>query len=187
MKNLTDSEKISAIHSRNEFLTGEIYRLYRNEFIHLFRQRLRKNNDEIFDIYQEAFLELCNKIFTNKLNESSLTSTLKTYLYGIGKYMLIATNRRNKNKILELFSDVPDVLENETGLDIENEKIIQIAVNQIGEPCHTLLVKKYWENKSGEEIAIELNYKNADTVKNQKYKCIQKLKKNLQDKITYSN
>lgn len=187
MKNLTDFEKITAIRSRNEYLTGEIYRLYRNEFIHFFKQRLRKNDDVIFDIYQAAFLELCNKIFTDKLNETNLNSSLKTYLFGVGKFMLINTNRKNKNQILQVFNDVPDMPEDEPviGIGIENEKIIQIAVNQIGEPCHTLLLKQYWEDKSGEEIAIELSYKNADTVKNQKYRCIQKLKKNLQDKIIY--
>ena len=187
MKNLTDQEKIAAIRSRNDPAIGEVYRLYRNEFVHLFKQRLQKNSDEIYDIYQEAFLEMCNKVYSNKLNESTLTSTLKTYLYGIGKFMLIASNRNGKSRIMELFSDVPDLIEEDEEIDFDTEKIIQFAVNQIGEPCHTLLVKKYWEDKSGEEIAVELNYKNADTVKTQRYKCIQKLKKNLQDKITYSN
>ena len=183
--NLTDNQKISAIRLRNEYLIGEIYNLYRNEFIHLFKQRLRKNDDTIFDIYQEAFLELCHKIYTNKLNEENLRSTLKTYLFGVGKYMLINTIRHNKRQILELFNDVPEIPEDEPGLGIENEKIVQIAVNQIGEPCHTILTKQYWEDKSGEDIAAELNYKNADTVKVQKYKCIQKLKKNLRNKIIY--
>lgn len=185
--NLTDNEKISAIRLKNEYLIGKIYGLYRSEFIHFFKQRLSKSEDAIYDIYQDAFLELCNKIYSNKLDESKLTSSLKTYLFGVGKFMLMAANRKNNKQILELFSDVPDIQDDEPGLGIENEKIVQIAVSQIGEPCHTLLVKQYWEDKSGEEIAIELNYKNADSVKNQKYKCIQKLKKNLQDKITYSN
>jgi DNA-directed RNA polymerase specialized sigma24 family protein len=44
------------------------------------------------------------------------------------------------------------------------------------EPCCSLLDKFYWEELSGEEIARQMNYKNADTVKTQKYKCMQKLK-----------
>ena len=187
MKNLTDLEKISAIRVRNEFLTGEIYGLYRNEFIHLYGQRLWKKNDEIFDIYQDAFLEFCNKIYTNKLNEASLTSTLKTYLFGIGKFKVMEANRKN-NKTLELLTEPPDMSdEEEPGFDIENEKLIQKAVNQIGEPCHTILVKQYWEDKSGEEIAAEMNYKNKDTAKTQKYKCIQKLKSDLKGKIVYQS
>ena len=185
MVNLTDNEKISAIRLKNEYLIGKIYGLYRSEFIHFFKQRLSKSEDAIFDIYQDAFLELCNKIHSNKLNESNLTSSLKTYLFGVGKFMLMAVNRKNHKQILELFSDVPDITDDEPGLGIENEKIVQNAVNQIGEPCHTLLVKQYWEDKSGEEIAIELSYKNADTVKNQKYRCIQKLKKELAHMIIY--
>ena len=179
MKKLSDPEKISAIRSKNEYLTGEIYELYKNEFFNLFGKRLWKNSDEIYEIYQDTFLELCNKIYTHKLNESNLTSTLKTYMFGIGKYKLMATNRSNKNAMLELLSEIPDIIEDEPDLNLENENKIQIAVNQLGEPCHTILVKHYWEDKSSEEIANELSYKNADTVKTQKYKCMQRLKRSL--------
>jgi DNA-directed RNA polymerase specialized sigma24 family protein len=179
MKKLSDIEKISAIRSRNEYLTGEIYELYRNEFFNLFGKKLWKNSDVIHEIYQDTFLELCNKIYTHKLNESNLTSTLKTYMFGIGKYKLMATNRSNKNDFFELLSEIPDIIEDETDLSFENEKKIQIAVNNLGEPCHTILVKQYWEDKNGEEIAAELKYKNVDTLKTQKYKCMQKLKRSL--------
>lgn len=183
MKKLSDIEKISAIRSRNEYLTGEIYELYRNEFFNLFGKRLWANSDEIYEIYQDTFLELCNKIYSYKLNESNLTSSLKTYMFGIGKYKLMANNRNLKNTHLELLSEIPDIIDEESALTIENEKRIQAVVEQLGEPCHTILVKHYWENKSSEEIAVEMQYKNADTAKVQKYKCMQKIKKNLAEVI----
>ena len=146
MINLTDNEKISAIRLKNEYLIGKIYGLYRNEFIHFFKQRLSKSEDAIFDIYQDAFLELCNKIHSNKLNESNLTSSLKTYLFGVGKFMLMATNRKNNKQILELFSDVPDIQDDEPGLGIENEKIVQIAVSQIGSVPLTRQYGLVWQS-----------------------------------------
>ncbi|MEI6679840.1 MAG: sigma-70 family RNA polymerase sigma factor [Mariniphaga sp.] len=186
MIKITDHESISAIRDKNGVLTTKVYNWYKKDFIYVFKQRLNKNEEEIFDIYQEAFLELCNKIYTNKVSETSLTSSLKTYLYGIGKMIVMATNRKNQ-RVASLLTDVPDIEDDEPGLGIENEKIIQVAVNQMGEPCHTLLTLQYWEEKSGEEIATALNYKNVSTAKTQKYKCIQKLKKDLKDKIIYLN
>ena len=186
MMKMTDHECISAIRERNNKLTSKVYNLYRDDFIYKFRKWLGRNEDDIFDIYQEAFLELCDKIYTNKINEISLTSSLKTYLYAIGKYIVIATYRKNQ-KSVPTISDIPDIAEDDSELEEDNEKVVQLAVEQMGEPCYSILTKQYWDEESGEAIAIALNYKNVDTVKTQKYKCIQKLKKDLKDKIIYLN
>lgn len=182
---LTDKEKISAIRLKDEYLTGKIYGLYRDEFFLFLKNRLWKEKDVILDIYQDAFMVLCNKIYEDKLNENNLKSSLKTYLFGVGEKLAWNVNRKKGNMREQNFNEIQDIPDDEQGFGEENEKIIQTAVNEMGEPCHTILLKQYWEDKSGEEIAIELSYKNADTLKNQKYRCIQKLKKNLQDKIIY--
>jgi RNA polymerase sigma-70 factor (ECF subfamily) len=184
---LTDKEKISAIRQRNEYLTAKIYSLYRDEFFIFLKKRLWKEMDVISDIYQDAFMVLCNKIYEDKLNEDNLNSSLKTYLFGVGVKISFNVNRKRVNLKEQDFSELPDIPDDETGLGEENEKIIQIAVNEMGEPCHTILIKQYWEDKSGEEIAAEMNYKNKDAAKTQKYKCIQKLKSELKGKIIYQN
>ena len=182
---LSDREKISAIRLRNEYLTGEIYRLYRNEFFSFLQKRLWKNQDVILDIYQDAFMILCNKIYEDKLNAENLKSSLKTYLFGVGIKIAYNVNRKNIHFQEQDLKNMQDIPEDESGFGEENEKIIQTAVNEMGEPCHTILIKQYWEGKSGEEIAAEMNYKNKDAAKTQKYKCIQKLKNELKGKIIY--
>lgn len=181
----TDQDKILAIKRKNEILTGKIYNLYRNEFLIFFKQRLLADNDTIKEIYQDAFMVLCNKIYEDKLNAETLNSSLKTYLFGVGIKLAYNFNRKiAKLKEDDLPEDLAIIVE-EPGLGQENEKIIQKAVREMGEPCHTILLKQYWENKSGEEIATEMNYKNTDTAKTQKYKCIQKLKSDLRGKLVY--
>lgn len=184
---LTDKEKISAIKFRNEYLVGKIYSLYRNEFFFFLKNRLWKDQDVIIDIYQDAFMVLCNKIYEDKLNADKLQSSLKTYLFGVGVKIAFNVNRKKGNLYEQNFNDIQDIPDDESGLGEENEKIIQTAVNEMGEPCHTILVKQYWEDKSGEEIAAEMNYKNKDAAKTQKYKCIQKLKSDLKGKIVYQS
>ena len=183
---LTDKDKIAAIKKKNEFLVGEIYSLYRKEFFFFLKNKIWSSDpDVILEIYQDAFMVLCNKIYENKLNTDNLRSSLKTYLFGIGLKIANNMNRKHgKLQELELYES-EDIPNDEPGLGEENEMIIQKAVKEMGEPCHTILVKQYWEDKSGEEIATEMNYKNKDAAKTQKYKCIQKLKSELKGKMVY--
>lgn len=184
---MTDIDKIMAIKKRNEFLVGKIYGLYRNEFLFFLKKRITVNPDDILEIYQDAFMVLCNKIYENKLDANNLTSSLKSYLFGVGIRIAYNVNRKNGKLHEQDPFEIPDMPDDEPGLGEENEKIIQKAVNDMGEPCHTILVKQYWEDKRAEEIAIEMNYKNTDTAKTQKYKCIQKLKNELRDKMVYQS
>ncbi len=50
------------------------------------------------------------------------------------------------------------------------------SLDQLGEPCKTILRDFYLYNKSMEEITDKFGYTNADNAKTQKYKCLQRLK-----------
>jgi RNA polymerase sigma-70 factor (ECF subfamily) len=147
---------------------------------------IKSDDDYLQDIYSEAFCKLCDKIYSNTINASTLTATLRTYLFGIGKYMMMEHRRKLQKGALVILADIPDVVEDDSEFSIENEKNVAIALDKLGEPCHSLLKMKYWEEKSGEEIAVELNYKNADSVKTQRYRCMDKLRVQLSNKIIYN-
>jgi len=55
--------------------------------------------------------------------------------------------------------------------------IMDRALNSLGEPCKSLLEAFYIEKKSMDQIALLFGYTNADNAKNQKYKCLMRLKK----------
>lgn len=74
---------------------------------------------------------------------------------------------------------IPRILQGDT-------HIIESLYRESREPCRSLLFAFYVQNKSMEELAEEMNYKNADTVKNVKYKCLQRLRK-LCDGLKGSN
>jgi DNA-directed RNA polymerase specialized sigma24 family protein len=56
-------------------------------------------------------------------------------------------------------------------------QIMEQSLNSLGEPCRSLLKAYYLEMKSMVEIAGDFGYTNADNAKNQKYKCLMRLKK----------
>ena len=53
-----------------------------------------------------------------------------------------------------------------------NESLVDL-----GEPCKTLIEDFYINRLSMEEISEKFGYTNADNAKNQKYKCLQRLKR----------
>ncbi|MEJ7661589.1 MAG: hypothetical protein WKG07_19365 [Hymenobacter sp.] len=51
------------------------------------------------------------------------------------------------------------------------------ALAHLGEPCRSLLEGFYLLDKSMQDLTAEFGYTNADNAKNQKYKCLVRLKK----------
>jgi hypothetical protein len=51
------------------------------------------------------------------------------------------------------------------------------ALNSLGEPCKSLIEAYYIHKKGMTDIAVQFGYTNADNAKNQKYKCLVRLKK----------
>ena len=56
-------------------------------------------------------------------------------------------------------------------------QLMEKAMQALGEPCKSLLESYYLSKKSMVEIATDFGYTNADNAKNQKYKCLMRLKK----------
>ena len=55
--------------------------------------------------------------------------------------------------------------------------MMERALASIGEPCKSLLEAFYLQKRNMSEIAGNFGYTNADNAKNQKYKCLMRLKK----------
>mgnify|MGYP003292752002 FL=1 len=55
--------------------------------------------------------------------------------------------------------------------------MMERAINSLGEPCKSLLEAYYMQKRTMQDIAAGFGYTNADNAKNQKYKCLMRLKK----------
>ena len=56
-------------------------------------------------------------------------------------------------------------------------EMMEKAINHLGEPCKSLLEAYYLQKQTMQTIATSFGYTNADNAKNQKYKCLMRLKK----------
>src|SRR5690606_26424525 len=69
------------------------YLTYKKEFF-LFARTFSVSDDDIADIYQDTIISLYENVTSGKLN--TLTSSLKTYLFAIGRFKLYRQIERNQ-------------------------------------------------------------------------------------------
>ena len=92
--------------------------------------------------------------------------------------------RRQRETPTEFQSDILDSGDtSQLDLMVESERsqTVASALEKLGDPCKTLLLLYYWEEKSQEDIAAQMGFANAATVKSKKYTCKKMLEKILKD------
>lgn len=157
-----------------------IERVYKENFGLIQNFILRNNGsfDDARDIFQEAMLVLYEK---SRQSHFSLTCQLKTYIFSISRRLWLKRLQQS-NRFGILAENLEDVVPVEEEIE-EKEKLdsdfgmMDGAMKSLGEPCKSLLEAYYFEKKNMVEIAEVFGYTNADNAKNQKYKCLMRLKK----------
>lgn len=158
-----------------------IYRLYREEFLQLVFKKFGCTPEEGREIFQETVIIFYENIMSGRL--TMLTSDVKTYLFGIGKNKTL--ERKRSREFLTVHDNLQDTEHDSLGDDLlkmadetyetELERVVN-SLDQLGDPCRSILVHFYYHNRNMTQIAELLEYKNRDTVKTMKYKCLQKLR-----------
>jgi RNA polymerase sigma factor (sigma-70 family) len=154
--------------------------LYKNHFS-MIQHFVTNNNgsfDDARDIFQEAMITLYEKV---QLDNFALTCQIKTYLFSICKNLWLK-RLQQMGKYSAPLSAQEETISVEEDLDRFEKKDVAFAImdrslNSLGEPCKSLLEGYYLNKKGMQELASQFGYTNADNAKNQKYKCLMRLKK----------
>ncbi len=75
---------------------------------------------------------------------------------------------------MEEYREQPAEEESEEYLALPNEAEINQAIENLGEPCRTILLHYYFHQLSLERIAEQLHYANANVAKQQKFRCVER-------------
>lgn len=134
--------------------------------------------DDARDIFQEAMIALYEKVQNDSF---TLTCQIKTYLFSICKNLWLK-RLQQMGKYSSPLSSEEEAISVDTDLEELAHKdaafaIMDRALNSLGEPCKSLLEGYYLNKKGMQELAADFGYTNADNAKNQKYKCLMRLKK----------
>jgi RNA polymerase sigma factor (sigma-70 family) len=106
---------------------------------------------------------------------------IKTYIYSVSRRIWL-------KKLQQLNRYSPPVENIEQTVPVEEEmeeherrntefEMMDKAIMSLGEPCKSLLEAYYLQKQNMQVIAASFGYTNADNAKNQKYKCLMRLKK----------
>ena len=151
-----------------------VYEGYRDAFI-AFASKYDVDRDAILDIYQESMLVLYENIMKGKIKDFS--SSIKTYLFGVGKFKLYEELRSQKKLVLvDDFNDQEEIEEVETTELTSQQKALKLHFQKLGERCRNILELFYLNGLRIKEIMIAANYENENTVKAQKSRCLKQLK-----------
>jgi RNA polymerase sigma factor (sigma-70 family) len=134
--------------------------------------------DEAKDIFQEAMIVLYEKARSGNFE---LNCQIKTYVYSVCRRLWLKRLQQ-----LNRYSSPVDGLEAAIPVEEEIEAHVQrntefemmnMAIGSLGEPCKSLIEAYYLQKRNMQDIAASFGYTNADNAKNQKYKCLMRLKK----------
>ena len=154
--------------------------IYKDNFNMVLAFVLNNNGsyDEAKDIFQETMITLYEKAKTDSF---VLTCQIKTYVYSVSRRLWLK-RLQQIGKTAPGIENYEETVIVDDDLDLQERKneefrIMDRALNSLGEPCKTLLEAYYIQKKGMSEIATLFGYTNADNAKNQKYKCLMRLKK----------
>jgi len=157
-----------------------IYNNYKPEFISWITRQYRCETEDAEEYYQYAIVTFYDNIISNKLTK--LECSIKTYLFAIGRNKFLEKTKSNL-RVLPNINNNQQIMNLTETEEVDHElkerqlQTVENCLEKLGEPCRTLLELYYFNKMSMEDIAAHLNYKNSDTSKNLKYKCLNRLRK----------
>jgi len=154
--------------------------IYKNNF-NMVQAFILNNNgtyDDARDIFQEAMITLYEKA---KSESFVLTCQIKTYIYSVCRRIWLK-RLQQMGKYITSSEALEDTVPVEDDVEIHERRNVEFAImeralSSLGEPCKSLVEAYYIHKKGMTDIARQFGYTNADNAKNQKYKCLMRLKK----------
>ena len=179
---MTDKDLIRDFKSGDFQLFGKLYESLRSEFVGLVKRRFPKFSvEESLSLYNDACTSFYENVINEKITPETLNVSIKTYLFqiGINKGLAILKKEKRFDLYSEFNVETEPLYASSYNDEFEKElKNVEKYLFDMGEPCKTILELYYFHKKKMVEIADFLSYKTADVAKNQKAKCLKRLRSN---------
>jgi RNA polymerase sigma factor (sigma-70 family) len=178
MQPLTDATLLERLRAEDAAAFALLYRFYFSTVAAYVQQNSGSRTDAE-DLFQEAIVVLLHKV---RQPNFVLTSSLKTYLYAIVRHLWL---KRLRNQRLVFVAEVPlyaletptEPWTREEPSEKSTEEKVHLWLQKITQHCQRLLKAIFFYEQPMTELMETMGWKNRHTADNQKYKCIQQLKK----------
>ena len=168
---------IAEIRKKNEVALQELYKMHYPMIVHFICSN-SGTEEEAKDIYQDAMIAFYERV---QQPDFVLTCKIKTYVYAVCRRLWLKRLTQKKRyhgnvEEAESFLRIEEEMQSIEELELDYLKMNE-AMDGLGEPCVSIIRDFYVHGHSMESISAKYGYTNADNAKNQKYKCLQRLKK----------
>lgn len=173
MTTFTDQELILQLKAGDRHAATAIYQQY-FPMVAAYVQQHNGHPADAEDVFQEVMLVLVQKI---QSPEFTLTASLKTYLYAIARNCWCKSLRDNRlllpgTAAMPEDAGMPDLFPEPPATTRIQGWLARITVN-----CKRIIKALFFHQQSIALLAQKMGWKNKHTADNQKYKCLQQLRK----------
>ena len=173
---------IDELKSDQKLKIKSLYFQYRDEFLN-FSKKYHLRQEDLVDIYQEAFITMHQKALFGKL--SPVKCSFKTYLFAVAKNMIYDKFRLDKkfvqNKSLDhMAHEEPVDFEVSNKVNLTTQQILlREGFRQLSDQSKRIITLFYYRGLSLQEIAELEGYKSVNVVKATKSRAIKFLKEKV--------
>ena len=174
----TEKSILEGIRGGDERAVAHLYKAYFGPI-----RRFVLNNSgteaQAKDIYQDTVIAFFERV-TEKGIE--LHCTIGTFLYSIARRLWLKQLKQKGRNYTDIH-EVEEYIPVEEGIGEEAEQIsaleeqVMNTLEKMGNPCKKLLQLFYFQKLNMKQIAEKMGYTNAENAKNQKARCMKRLRK----------
>ncbi len=189
---MTDEKKIEELRRGNHSVFKHFYKHY--PMVEHMVLNNSGTKEDAKDIFQNALI-----VFYKKALEPNfkLKAKISTYLFSVSKRLWMRKLRKEKpHSTVSITNDHDLKLLHESHIKLVSKapptplhEYILKKLDELGEPCKSIIVMHEYQKFKMHVIAEKLGYANEHTTRQQKYKCLLKLRKMipLEVKESYIN
>ncbi|WP_046744392.1 RNA polymerase sigma factor [Kordia zhangzhouensis] len=151
----------------------EVYLTYKEAFVN-YGLRFNLDKEDVIDVYQDTVIAVYQNFVIQQKHIDN--SSLKTYVFSIGKYKIYDRLREQKQFVTKVDAeDSYEEIKQEELVLSEEQTLLQKHFRHLGKSCQEILRLYYYRNLTVQEIVESTHYKDQNTVKSHKSRCLKKL------------
>lgn len=175
-KYATDERRLQTLATGSDTAWHTLYDDLRSPFRLFFLKHTKWDSDQVNVLYQDAMVVLHRKITSGGLT-APLRSSLRTYLFGVGKMIY----RKQSGASVQWEEEIPEIAV-PPGVEDRIEQRERAAwardlLNRMDEKCREILRKVYLQGFSMEAVAEDLQLSGAGSARKRKFDCLQRMRK----------
>ncbi len=175
-----DQQTFERIKMGDKKALAKVYEQNRDSVINWITHKHSCSLEEAKDIYQDAIVIFYHNAAKGKI--SSINFSISSYLHEVVRRQFL-NKLKKESRVQRGFIDL---LRSSDDSDAENQQVferklelVHRALQELSEACKQLIKLKYFANLDMQTICDQLGYKNPETAKNLKYKCMRILRRKV--------